>query len=240
MITEPALEDFRDLADRFAADRHDRQRRNELDASGLRAARGCRLPAHRGIDQGRRHVRERAPLNPRGHRDPARACPGRLRPLPWWHRCTRRCCRYGSPPMRSLVHIRRSGPNSGSCWATWPRPTGSARLRVNRAAAATCRNRGRSRDRAQTVDGCLSGQKHFGSGSGLASFMLTIARPAGEEDPGLVLCGRPRRAVGRIARDEADRAMGRARHDRDPEPRLRVSGFPGCADRVARELACAR
>ncbi len=29
----------------------------------------------------------------------------------------------------------------------------------------------------------LSGQKHFGSGSGLASFMLTIARPAGEEGP---------------------------------------------------------
>ena len=33
MDTEPALQDFRDLADRFAADRHDRQRRNELDAA---------------------------------------------------------------------------------------------------------------------------------------------------------------------------------------------------------------
>ena len=70
--------------------------------------------------------------------------------------------------------------------------------------------------------------------------MLTIARPAGEEGTRLVLCGRPRRAVGRIKRDETDRAMGRARHDRDPEPRLRVSGFPGCAGRVARELARAR
>jgi alkylation response protein AidB-like acyl-CoA dehydrogenase len=29
----------------------------------------------------------------------------------------------------------------------------------------------------------LSGQKHFGSGSGITSFMLTIARPEGEEEP---------------------------------------------------------
>ena len=35
MDTRPALQDLRDLADRFAADRHDRQRRNDLGRHGL-------------------------------------------------------------------------------------------------------------------------------------------------------------------------------------------------------------
>ena len=39
-------------------------------------------------------------------------------------------------------------------------------------------------DRANGGDGwLLSGQKHFGSGSGVTSFMLTSARPDGEQEP---------------------------------------------------------
>ena len=153
MITKPALEGFRDLAARFAADRHSRQRRkNSCDR--LRATRGCRLPADRHIDQVRRHLRERAAVNTCSGRDRARACPGRLVRRTGGVDAPGGAVTMGWLPMRSLIHIRRIGTHSGSCWAIWPSLTGSARSRVNRAAAATCRNRGPSRDRAQMVDGC--------------------------------------------------------------------------------------
>jgi len=55
----------------------------------------------------------------------------------------------------------------------------------------------------------LSGQKHFGSGSGITSFMLTIARAEGEAEPDWF-----------CAENETNFTMGRARDDGDPKPWL--------------------
>ena len=80
----------------------------------------------------------------------------------------------------------------------------------------------------------ISGDKHFGSGSGVTSFMITTAVADGEDEPALFALDVRDRAMGRHGRVAADRRVGRDGHGRDPEPRDAAGGVPGDPLRVGR------
>ena len=166
MDTEPALQDFRDLADRFAADRHDRQRRNELDAADFERSRrpaSCSpgYPTKAGglfesVPRSTRAVAEILRVLAQGDSSVALVASMHPAVLSLW-------LATDEVPESASGGVGRA---AGRSWATWPGATGSARSPPSRAAAATCR---RSRAVARPgADGgwLLSGQKHFGSGSG--------------------------------------------------------------------------
>ena len=68
----------------------------------------------------------------------------------------------------------------------------------------------------------ISGQKHFGSGSGLTSFMTTRALAAGETTPDLFFMEVRNHPWDGSHRPEADRRMARSRHEVHQQPRLRI------------------
>ena len=80
----------------------------------------------------------------------------------------------------------------------------------------------------------LTGQKNFGSGSGITSYMITAAVPEGESGPEIFVLDMrdvPRDGVGG---SDPDRCLGWSRHGCDPEPCDDVQRVPGHPHRVAR------
>lgn len=77
----------------------------------------------------------------------------------------------------------------------------------------------------------VTGDKHFGSGSGVTDRMMTTAIPEGESEPTIFALDVRGRPVGRKRRAEAHRRVGRHGHGSDPEPRhaprVRARGSAG-------------
>ena len=182
MITEPALEGFRDLAARFAADRHSRQRRTELDATDFEqlAAAGFLLTGistrfggiFESVPRSTRAVAEILRVLAQGDSSVALVASMHPAVLSLWLATDEVADPYQAKwdEQRQLL-----GDLAKSNWfgTITSEPGSGGDVSQSRAVA-----------RPGTDGGwLLSGQKHFGSGSGLASFMLTIARPAGEEEP---------------------------------------------------------
>ena len=85
----------------------------------------------------------------------------------------------------------------------------------------------------------ISGQKHFGSGSGMTSFMITQAVPEGESCTGCVLHGYARCTLGRHCRSGACAGMGRARYDRHTKSRDELQRYASHTRSMARQSGAA-
>ena len=97
---------------------------------------------------------------------------------------------------------------------------------------------GRTRATATPVDAesfmsgrayAITGDKHFGSGLGIADRMVTTAIPEGEDDADDVRARRACPALGRQRGPDVDRRVGRCGHGRHAEPRHAARSGAGCA-----------
>lgn len=182
MDTELALKDFRDVADRFAADRHARQRRNELDAADFEqlAAAGFLLTgvstkfggSFESVPRSTRAVAEILRVLARGDASVALVASMHPAVLSLW------LATETVPEPHQTAWAEQQELMGNLAKTNWfgtitSEPGSGGDVSRSRAIARPGANGG----------WLLSGQKHFGSGSGLASFMLTIARPVEEEAP---------------------------------------------------------
>ncbi len=171
------------LAAGFAADRHDRQRRRELDPADFEAlaAAGFLLsgvPVASGglfedIARSTRPTAEMVRALARGDSSVALVASMHPAVLSFWMASPQapESCRVGWAEQRDrLATLARDGAWFGTITSE---PGSGGDLAATRAIAR----------RGPDGGWALSGQKHFGSGSGVTSFMLTAARPEGEAEP---------------------------------------------------------
>jgi alkylation response protein AidB-like acyl-CoA dehydrogenase len=185
MTPGEVLAAVRTIAQGFAGDRHDRQRRRELDPADFQqlAQAGFLLtgvPAERGglFESVARSTRPTAEiLRALAHGDSSVALVSSMHPavLSFW---------LSSPNAADAEHANTwaeqralvtGTAGEGSWWGTITSEPGSGGD-VARTRAAARRSAGEDRWR-------LFGQKHFGSGSGITSFMITTAVPEAEKEP---------------------------------------------------------
>ena len=182
MNPKDVLEQVRNLADRFAADRHDRQRRRELDAVDFEqlTAAGFLLT---GVSAELGGIFENVPRSTRvvaeilralAHGDLSVALVASMHPavLSFWLATDA----VADPHQAAWAEQRAllGGLGKAHWFGTITSEPGSGGdVSQTRAVARWDADHG----------WLLSGKKHFGSGSGITSFMLTTARPAGEEEP---------------------------------------------------------
>lgn len=173
------------LAAEFAADRRARQRRLSLDPAdfdrlGDAGLRCTGLPVHRGglwddVQTSTRPICEI--FRALAHGDPAVALVCSMHPavLAFW---------LATPevpePHAAAWHEQReqlfSTVEAGAWWGTITSEPGSGGDVTRSKAVAR-------RDGPGSASFRISGQKHFGSGSGISSYMLTTAVPEGEDAP---------------------------------------------------------
>lgn len=176
------LESVREVATSFTAQRRERQQRRELDPGDFAAlaAAGFLLtgvPAERGglwidLPQSTRPIAEVLRALSRG--DPSVALVSSMHPavLSFWLATAS----VPAPNSADWIAQRNEVTNSalaGAWWGTITSEPGSGGDIAN------------SKTSARMGEGGwrLSGQKHFGSGSGITSYMITIALPEGEQAP---------------------------------------------------------
>ena len=183
MDAAAVLENVRELSTSFAADRHDRQRRRDLDSADFEALKSAGLlltgvPATAGglfesVSRSTRSIGEI--LYTLGRADSSVALVSSMHPavLSLWNATP-----TVPPPDDETwrAQSRRLAEEAASgCWfGTITSEPGSGGDIARTAAVA----RPGPNDRWS-----ISGQKHFGSGSGQTSLMLTTARPEHESDP---------------------------------------------------------
>ena len=155
----------------------------------------------------------------------ASCCARWRRPIPLspsYRRCTRRSSATGcaTPIHHSRIgrrNAKRCSParQPGEQWGTITSEPGSggdiAAPRRRPCRTATPFMVGRSYG--------VSGDKHFGSGSGIADRMITTAIPDGRGRAGDLRARLHGSPLGRIERLDAARRVGRRRHGGHPEPR---------------------
>lgn len=175
------LERVRRIADGFAADRHDRQRRRELVRAEFDelAAAGFLLTGVPRADGGlfesvaasTRAVG--AVLNALARGDASVALVASMHPavLSFWHASPDAPSEHRAAWAEQRAYVSRMA-RDGHWFGTITSEPGSGGDVARTVAAAEAGDDGGWR---------ISGAKHFGSGSGITSFMLTAARPAGEE-----------------------------------------------------------
>ena len=176
------LDSVREIAESFATDRHDRQRRRELDQADFDqlAEAGFLLtgvPSSRGGLFGTPADSTRAiaeVLRELAHGDASVALVSSMHPsvLSFWNATP------SVPPTFDTSWAEQSerlttAALEGSWFGTITSEPGSGGDIANTRATASPTEGGYG----------LSGQKHFGSGSGITSFMLTAAIPDGETEP---------------------------------------------------------
>lgn len=182
MSPKDVLEQVRNAADRFAADRHDRQRRRELDALDFEhlTRAGFLLT---GVSTRSGGIFESVPRSTRAvaeilralaHGDSSVALVASMHPavLSFW------LATDAVPAPDQAAWVEQRALLAELAKAHWfgtitSEPGSGGDVSQTRASARP------GTDRTWQ----LSGQKHFGSGSGITSFMLTTARPEGEEAP---------------------------------------------------------
>lgn len=179
------IESIRELSERFARDRPERQTRRHLDVAdfdALAAAGYLRAAVPRsmgglfdGFGSSTRHTAEALRLL--AHGDPAVALVAAMHPavLSFW-------LSVEDPPdpadaeawtaQRQMVF---QSALDGHWWGTITSEPGSG--------GDVARTRAVAEPTDDPLVFRLSGDKHFGSGSGITSYMITTARPTGEDAP---------------------------------------------------------
>jgi alkylation response protein AidB-like acyl-CoA dehydrogenase len=182
MDAATVLEQVRGIADRFAADRHERQRREQLVPQEFDelAAAGFLLTGVPSADGGlfesvaasTRVVGD--VLNTLARGDASVALVASMHPavLSFWHASPDAPAQHRDAWSEQRAYVSRMAAD-GSWFGTITSEPGSGGDVARTAAAA---------EPGADGDWRISGKKHFGSGSGVTSFMLTSARPA-DEDP---------------------------------------------------------
>ena len=184
--SEALLERTRGFAAELAAQRAERQRRRHLDrhdferlrAIGLQAA--CVPVAYGGLwEDARRSARTLA----EAHRilaagDPSLALSASMHPtvLAFWRDAEPLAGSSGKAAWEAQKRLVFETALGGAWWGTITSEPGSGGdIGKTRATAR--------RDDATPGGWRISGEKHFGSGSGITSYMLTAAAPEGEAEP---------------------------------------------------------
>ena len=177
------LDRVRGIAERFAADRHDRQRREGLareefdelaDAGFLLTG----VPRSSGglfesVAASTRTIGEILGALAAGDASVALVASMHPAVLSFWHANPGAPAQHAGAWREQIDHVSRMAADG--CWfGTITSEPGSGGDVARTAAAAEPAPDGGWR---------LSGRKHFGSGSGITSFMLTMARPDGEPNP---------------------------------------------------------
>jgi alkylation response protein AidB-like acyl-CoA dehydrogenase len=188
MLREPmdaatVLEEVRAIGERFAADRHERQRRDSLvpEEFDELAAAGFLLTGVPSADGGLFESvagSTRAVggiLNALARGDASVALVASMHPavLSFWHASPEAPAPHRDAWSEQRAYVSEMAAE-GSWFGTITSEPGSGGD-VGRTAAAA--------EAGQDGGWRISGKKHFGSGSGVTSFMLTSARAAGEEEP---------------------------------------------------------
>ena len=177
------LDGVRRIATRFAAERPERQRRRELDRNDFdELAEAGFLLTGVGANDGGLFETVRSSTRPvaeilrtLAHGDPSVALVSSMHPavLSYWL-----APGEAPEPYRDAWEEQRASLTAmaaeGAWFGTITSEPGSGGDVANTKAAARPVEHG---------SWLLSGQKHFGSGSGITSFMLTTARPDGEAEP---------------------------------------------------------
>lgn len=177
------LEEVGRIARGFAEDRHDRQRRRELDPADFEALAKAGylltgVPAEQGglFEDIRRSTRPTAEiLRTLARGDSSVALVSSMHPavLSFWMATAQ-----AEEPHRDAWTAQRTELGRLAADGAWfgtitSEPGSGGDVSQTKAGAR----------RGENGAWILSGQKHFGSGSGVTSFMLTAARPEGEEEP---------------------------------------------------------
>jgi hypothetical protein len=177
------LESVKELARTFAAGRRERQLRRELDPRDFAALRDAGflltgVPADRGglwVDVLRSTRPIAAILRALARGDPSVALVSSMHPavLSFWLATPDVPAPFKDAWLTQRQEVTQSAAR-GAWWGTITSEPGSGGDIANTKAAA-------SSDAGGTWK--LTGQKHFGSGSGLTSFVITTAVPQGEQAP---------------------------------------------------------
>lgn len=177
------LDEVKRIATRFAAERQERQRRRELDPGDFDAlGRAGFLLTGVGAPEGglfdtvshsTRPIAEILRSLARGDPSVALVCSMHPAVLSYWLATEKAPEPYSASWAEQRASVTAMASN-GAWFGTITSEPGSGGDVANTKATAR-----------PGEDGAwlLSGQKHFGSGSGITSFMLTTARPDGEAEP---------------------------------------------------------
>jgi alkylation response protein AidB-like acyl-CoA dehydrogenase len=183
MDAATVLREVRAISDRFAGDRHERQRRDHLAAedyaeladaglllTGVPAAQGGLFESVAGSTRAVGDV-----LHALARGDSSVALVASMHPavLSFWHASPEAPEPYRAAWAEQSAEVAALA--AGGAWfGTITSEPGSGGDVTRTAATA---------ERGDDGGWRVSGRKHFGSGSGLTSFMLTSARPADEPEP---------------------------------------------------------
>ena len=183
MYAATVLTELGGIAERFAADRHERQRRDRLAPEEFDelAAAGFLLtgvPSEQGgmfesVAASTRAVGDVLQALARGDASVALVASMHPAVLSFWHASPEAPAPHGAAWSEQRAHVSQMAAG-GSWFGTITSEPGSGGDVARTAALA---------EPGQDGGWRISGKKHFGSGSGVTSFMLTSARPAGEEAP---------------------------------------------------------
>jgi alkylation response protein AidB-like acyl-CoA dehydrogenase len=182
-MASDVLDRARGIAARFAGDRHERQRRHELDRADFDALAAAGvlstgIPVSRGglfesVQRSARPVGEILRVLAGGDASVALVCAMHPAVLSFWHASRQVPEPYAETWAEQSEYV--AGMAEGGAWfGTITSEPGSGGD-IFRTAANACP--------IENGGWLISGQKHFGSGSGVTSFMLTSARPDGGEEP---------------------------------------------------------
>jgi alkylation response protein AidB-like acyl-CoA dehydrogenase len=180
------LANVREVAERFARDRMARQRRRELDPADFDRLREAGFllvgaPSDQGglwesAPRSTRTICELVRTIARGDASVALVCAMHPSVLAFWLAMPE----VDEPSRPAWAEQRRmifETARGGAWWGTVTSEPGSGGDIFRTAAVA--------RQAGDAAEYRLAGHKHFGSGSGIASFMLTSAVPDGEPEPDL-------------------------------------------------------
>lgn len=177
--------DIAELARAFAADRKERQRRRELDRSDFDALAGAgylRVAVPRAMgglfDDFRTSTRPTAEiLRTLASGDPSVALVASMHPavLAMWLAVEEAPDPADAEAWTAQRRFVFDRALAGDFWGTITSEPGSG--------GDVARTKSVARPSGAPLEYLLSGDKHFGSGSGITSFMLTTARPDGESAP---------------------------------------------------------
>jgi alkylation response protein AidB-like acyl-CoA dehydrogenase len=183
MDANAVVEEVRQIADRFAADRHERQRREQLvpEEFDELAAAGFLLtgvPSRAGglfesVAASTRAVGSVLTALARGDASVALVASMHPAVLSFWHATPDVAPEHQAAWSEQRDYVSDMAAE-GRWFGTITSEPGSGGDVARTAAAAQTDHDGGWR---------VSGKKHFGSGSGVTSFMLTSARPVDEEEP---------------------------------------------------------
>jgi alkylation response protein AidB-like acyl-CoA dehydrogenase len=183
MEAASVLDEVGRIADRFAAERHERQRRERLvpEEFDELAAAGFLLTGVPSADGGLFESVARSTrtvgsvLSTLARGDASVALVASMHPavLSFWHASPEAPAPHREAWSEQRAYVSRAAAD-GRWFGTITSEPGSGGDVARTAAAAEAGPDGGWR---------ISGKKHFGSGSGVTSFMVTSARPVGEDEP---------------------------------------------------------